>query len=784
MTKKILASLLVMLGVSLTTAPVFAQQIPSGYALVPISALGAVNAGLTTNTTTSTAAVSIKKSTLRASDELVFLGTAKSTLTATLRDTNGNPLAGHTVNLIGSRPADQIQIIQGTTNTNGEAVFAVTSNTEGVGTFTAIDTTSGTTLTERSRIVFLNNANAVGGDSNTLGNQLLAQTGDALNTELTAAKEKLTVDFPTAVAVNEPTDITVSITDTDGIVLEDYTGTVTFESTDPLALLPRDYTFTLLDRGIHTFANAVTLVEPGATTLDITTDKDTTPATLSVQVNDGIIAKQDAPIIVSPTKNSLFNQNTLTVSGATIANSNIVAFVNGQISERATSDLNGKFSLTISGLTDGGLELKVALLDFNDSIVSISDLVPITIDTTLPTITSVTSNPITITSGSESVITVQSEAQLKEAKLSLDGKQIDLIEGMAGAYSARVTATTPGKHLFDVTLVDTAGNTLVETAAGSITVETPITIRSIQTTPQSKRVNLTWDPPANHTEISYYTILYGRAEDNLDRDYTTADSGTSWHITGLNDQTVYYFQVMSYDTDGTPNGKSEVVKETPRSYLNLRATACDATVQLDWQDQADERIRHYQIAYGLKSSDYLERQNLLGRRTTWEVRNLINGVPYYFTVRGLDAANQIVFQTNEEVVATPGAGNCRNAAGVKPDITEEPIQLWQRKDAGGSPILIWNPVAGAAGYRVYAGTQPNYFDLPTAEVTTPYLKPTGLAANTEYYFSVRAFYAEGHEAANFSNVLKIEVGPVEALALAAGLAIMGSWLIYRRRQRN
>ncbi len=772
MTKKILASLLAILGLGLTAAPTLAQQIPSGYALVPLSSLasGEVFASTTLNTTT---AISAENSTLRASNELIFLGEEELVMTATLRDTTGNPLAGHTVSLTSSRSTDRVQTTQGTTNTNGEAIFFVAGELEGVSTFTAIDAASGTVLTDRSRVVFLGNANAIGGEDNLLSANLLAQAP--------LADEQIVASFPSTVAINEPTDITIDITDLTGELLEDYAGTLTFESTDALALLPRDYTFTPLDRGTHTFANAVTLIEPGGTTITISADTATSPADVIVNVEGTPTAKTDAPSITEPTQNSLWGRDTLTVSGTTTANSNIAIFIDGQVSGRGTSGLNGEFAVPLTGLFDGSQEIKVALLDFNNSILSISDPIAIMVDTEPPQVISTTATPESVLSGGDITITVQSEANLLVANLSVDGQTFGLTEGAAGVYSTRIAILAPGTHLPDITLTDAAGNITTESAATSFTVGTPITIQPVETAPQGKRVDFSWAPPANHAEVNHYVIRYGRSPDELDQEYTTTDNGTTWYIVGLNDYTNYYFQVFSYAADGLPNGQSEIVSETPRSVLNLNATACDTKVQLDWQRQPDERIRNYQVAYGLAAGDYIERRSLPDDRVSWEVRNLINDVPYYFTIRGLDAANQIVFQTNEETVATPSVGSCREAAGDEP-IVEQPIQLWQQTDTDGSTILVWNPVSSATAYRVYAGTEPNNFDLPTAEVTTPYLKPTGLAAETEYYFAVRAIYGNGHEAANFSNVLKIEVGPAEAIALAAGLALAGSWLIRRRRQ--
>lgn len=66
---------------------------------------------------------------------------------------------------------------------------------------------------------------------------------------------------------------TVNAVDAAGALTADYRGTVHFTSSDPLASLPPDYTFTATDNGTHVFAGAsglVILKTPGSQTVTIT----------------------------------------------------------------------------------------------------------------------------------------------------------------------------------------------------------------------------------------------------------------------------------------------------------------------------------------------------------------------------------------------------------------------------------------------------------------------------------------------------------------------------------
>jgi hypothetical protein len=63
--------------------------------------------------------------------------------------------------------------------------------------------------------------------------------------------------FPTATTAGVPNSFTVTAMDAFGNVATGYTGTVAFTSSDPIASLPPNYTFTAADAGTHTFSAAL-----------------------------------------------------------------------------------------------------------------------------------------------------------------------------------------------------------------------------------------------------------------------------------------------------------------------------------------------------------------------------------------------------------------------------------------------------------------------------------------------------------------------------------------------
>ncbi len=103
----------------------------------------------------------------------------------------------------------------------------------------------------------------------------------------------LSITAPATATPGQPFDITVTALDGFGNVAAGtvggggpprYSGTVHFTSTDPLALLPSDYTFNAGDAAVHKFSG-VTLVTPGDQTISARDVADPSIAGTSTNIN-------------------------------------------------------------------------------------------------------------------------------------------------------------------------------------------------------------------------------------------------------------------------------------------------------------------------------------------------------------------------------------------------------------------------------------------------------------------------------------------------------------------
>jgi hypothetical protein len=100
----------------------------------------------------------------------------------------------------------------------------------------------------------------------TAGTQWLAAT-DISNSAFTstesgivvsaAAASQFIISGPASVSAGVPFSLTVKVVDAYGNVVTNYRGTIHFTSSDPNAVLSKNYTFTGSDRGVHTFTGLV-----------------------------------------------------------------------------------------------------------------------------------------------------------------------------------------------------------------------------------------------------------------------------------------------------------------------------------------------------------------------------------------------------------------------------------------------------------------------------------------------------------------------------------------------
>lgn len=176
-----------------------------------------------------------------------------------------------------------------------------------------------------------------------------------------AASTSLQVSVPVSSTAGSAFAITVTALNSNGTTNTGYLGSVHFTSSDPLAVLPADYTFTSTDKGVHNFS--VTLKSAGSDSITVT-DK----------ANSGIAGS--GTVTVNPstaTKLAFGQQPTSTAVGGTISPAVTVRVLDAY-GNLATGDNSDTITLAIGTNPVGGVLSGTTSITVSGGVATFSDL--------------------------------------------------------------------------------------------------------------------------------------------------------------------------------------------------------------------------------------------------------------------------------------------------------------------------------------------------------------------------------------------------------------------------
>lgn len=498
-------------------------------------------------------------------------GMASAHLTVRILDEFGNPLEYHEVKVTSSRANDEIAATSDETDENGEMKFAVSSREPGTAIFTALDETSGETLTKRVQINFsradLTLFRAVGGDPE------VALIAVATSTSSLPALFEF-ANIPATINLNEDFDFTVKAVDASGAILAGYTGTVVFSSSDKNAKFPGPFTFTEELKGVKTFSFGASLKTAG--TQKLTVQDQSNSAVKGEKTIEVITAAASTGSQVRITKPSTatYSSKVQSVEGEVGPSKKVDIFDNGlKIGGPVQADSKGRFKFTTAPLKDGKHIFHVE----SNGVRSLP--VEIYIDSTPAQVEDADFSRKEAAPGDTIEFSVRSDPDLTSIKATIGDQIFDLEPDLSspGLYRTIFAAPSkPGVYTVNVMITDRQGNEARPVEAGKITVdpslapvssgsfEVPSKVKSVQAIPGDSRVTLIWQPATAASGIAFYRIYWGRDAKQLKGVVNTKDAQTQWFVPGLKNGEQYFFRVVGVDKNGAEgNNYSDTISAVP-----------------------------------------------------------------------------------------------------------------------------------------------------------------------------------------------------------------------------
>ena len=288
----------------------------------------------------------------------------------------------------------------------------------------------------------------------------------------------------------EALDITITATDKNSEIIEDYTGDIlVFSESDTEAEFPNDlaensYSFTTANEGSVKFENAVKFNNSWVQDIYVYDLNDENILWVAeITITEDVKVVDEEITILSPENGVTVWKNNITVSGRTQKNHQVRIIINETTDVFTTSNGEGIFEKDVSDLVDGANVFQAYVLNADSEKIGESEKVTVKINSKAPEFKSIKVNPTgNVESGSEISIEVISSAWLNSVETIINDVITKLEEGTDGIYRATTNAPKEAwEYGVDIVLKDEFAHetrereaeTLIVTAAPVLNSGTP-----------------------------------------------------------------------------------------------------------------------------------------------------------------------------------------------------------------------------------------------------------------------------------------------------------------------
>lgn len=278
--------------------------------------------------------------------------------------------------------------------------------------------------------------------------------------------------------------------------------------------------------------------------------------------------------------------------------------------------------------------------------------------------------------------------------------------------------------------------------SGSITVTllADVPVSTAATSVTSTGFTANWNAAAG--AASYLLDVSSDNFGSLLAGYPSSETGTSKTISDLTPGTTYQYRLRAVTAGGeTVNSSTVTVLLAPAAPVALAATAVtQTTFTANWNAVGGAMDYFVDVATNNPPTSFVtgfSNKQVTGA-TSLAVTGLSPGTTYYYQVRSSNATGA---SENSNVITSV-------------TVTDAPTTPVAEQIAPDGFLATWNPVAGAAGYKIdvskdnFATFATGYDGKDVGGVTEEFV--VGLLSSTLYRFRVRAYNSASMESANSS----------------------------------
>lgn len=254
-----------------------------------------------------------------------------------------------------------------------------------------------------------------------------------------------------------------------------------------------------------------------------------------------------------------------------------------------------------------------------------------------------------------------------------------------------------GTYYYVVTAVDQYGNESQNSSEASVDlVDTPPAAPTgLQAVADLGEVALSWAANTDSDLAGYWVY---RSEDGQSGTYSRINGAllsTPGYLDGnVSNGTEYWYYVTAEDVGGHESMPSASVSAIPTDAppappTGLQATPGDGRVSLDWDDNTESDLLHYEVRRATTSGGSYT-VTFIATNSEYVDTTAANGTEYFYVVRAVDTALK-TSGDSEEVSATPQAPQFLHVAAITMDLVLDKktysTALVQIVDQSGAPIV-------------------------------------------------------------------------------------------------
>ena len=231
------------------------------------------------------------------------------------------------------------------------------------------------------------------------------------------------------------------------------------------------------------------------------------------------------------------------------------------------------------------------------------------------------------------------------------------VQGTSVTWVDRRTLAVGRRYVYVVTAEDALGRSSGPSARLVIPyLAAPKAPRALSAAPGDRRINLTWQPPAEMVDGSpapgdlRYVVLRGAgAEGGLSAITPKPVDGTSFTDEGVDNDTDYRYAVRAVRVDPAVSATGEISASVvaaaadttpPTAPAGLLAVPSPGAVRLAWNPSGSRDVALYAIYRAGETGDFLRIATTMAVATVYVDRDVRPGTTYRYAVTALDRARR------------------------------------------------------------------------------------------------------------------------------------------------